>query len=281
MKNLIITLVTVWTMTSCYYDRIDLDLNDESPKLAVEAWITDLDKPQYVALSRTINYLGEQKPDYVTDAVVILNDEVSDIELVHDVEGRYYLPVDWQPRYGSYYTLTISHGSEVYVARELMRVCPSIENVFGELEDFDTVFEENDFGEDTYKLTFSFEDSVGLGDGYYFVDYLEGSFVGDSITNGTYEHDQYFDGDYVEDASVTSEEKPFFLGDEAVIEMHAIGKEATYFLSDVDNEIYGNGPFDSPPANVRTNISNGAVGYFIIGGAKSVQVLIEEDVELE
>ncbi|PIB35797.1 hypothetical protein BFP72_10525 [Reichenbachiella sp. 5M10] len=278
--NTIIALILAWTMTSCYYDRIDLDLNTEDPKLAVEAWITDLDEPQYIELSRTVNYLGEQDIDHVTEAIVTLNDEVEDIALVQQEEGKYYLPDDWQPRLGNLYTLTILLDGETYSASETMRVCPEIENPYSELEDFETLFDDQSYDEDTYKITFSFQDSLGLGDGYYLIDYLKGSLSGDSIINGAVTNDRFFDGEYQLDVSVTSSERPFFLDDEAVVELHAIGKEATLYISDLNSEAFGGAdPFAGPPANLRTNISNGAVGYFIIGGAHRTIVPVEEPEE--
>ncbi|RJE74471.1 DUF4249 domain-containing protein [Reichenbachiella sp. MSK19-1] len=280
IKNTIIALVLAWTMTSCFYDRIDLDLNAENPKLAVEAWITDLDEPQYIELSRTVNYLGEQEIDHVTDAIVTLNDEVEDIQLVQQEDGKYYLSDDWQPRLGNYYTLTILLDGETYTAREQMRVCPQIENPFAEIADFESIFDDETYDEDTYRITFSFQDSLGLGDGYYLVDYLKGSLAGDSISNGDTTHDRFFDGEYQLDVSVTSSDRPFFLHDEAVLEIYSISKEATLFIYDLEAEAFGDvDPFAGPPANLRTNISNGAVGYFMIGGAHRVIVPVEESEE--
>jgi len=80
------------------------------------------------------------------------------------------------------------------------------------------------------------------------------------------------DGQYFEEAVLGGS---FVIGDTAVVEMHSIGIETSRFLQDIENEIYRGSPFDPPPANVRTNITGGAVGYFIMSDARLEEIVIE------
>ena len=52
-------------------------------------------------------------------------------------------------------------------------------------------------------------------------------------------------------------------GDIVTVEMNSIGEEYANFLWDAQSEISGSNPlFSGPPANVKGNINNGAIGFF-------------------
>ncbi len=267
-----ITLLTVVSIFSigCFQERIELDLNEDNTKIAIEAWITDLDDIQTVTVTQTANYLGDTQNEFVSGAVVFLEDETGQsYELTEGDAGHYTLPREWEARLGDNYTLTISVDNEEYSATHRMRATPFIEDLI-----IDDVFNEEDslIG---YETVFALQEIPGKGDAYYVIDYKKGTAFGDTLLNGGYANDEFFDGEFIEDIRLTEEDRLFQIGDTAVVEVFSIGRETANFLLDVEQEIFRGGPFDPPAANVRSNFSGGAVGYFIISGADRKEIIVE------
>jgi len=263
-----IIIFTTLLLTSCFKDRIEIDLNEENQKVVITAWITDLDEAQFVTVSRTVNYLGEPEQDFVSDAIVSLsvNDELYMLE--EQESGRYYLGLDWMPRLSETYTLEVEVDGNVYSASHFMRPCPAIE--FPELE-FVVEIEDGDTLRG-FETVFGFQETPGEGDAYYAIDYLQGTTAGDSLRNAGFANDQFIDGEFFDDIRVGEDDRLYQSGQIAVIELYSLGEETANYLFDIESEIFRGGPFDPPPANVRTNFSGGALGYFIVSGAQQVEL---------
>lgn len=268
MKNYIIIFSAALILMSCFRDRIEVDLNDENQKIVITAWITDLNEPQFVSVSRTVNYLGDPEDDFVTNAIVVLSVDDESYLLAGGHNGRYYLSEEWEAQLSKSYTLEVEVDGERYSASHVMRPCPAIEaarlEYVDKQEDGDTLR--------GYETVFSFQETEGEGDAYYVIDYLQGTTIGDSLRNGGFANDQFVDGEYFDDIRAGEDERLYQSGETAVIELYSIGEESANYLSDIESEIFRGGPFDPPPANVRTNFSGGALGYFIISGAQQVEL---------
>ena len=252
--------------TGCFRERIELDLNQgDNVRLAVEAWITDLDEVQKVTLSNSSDYFDSFEQTAVIDAEVTLSYDNQIIMMTHTINGVYEAPSDWRAESGKEYTLTINHNGEEYRATSFMKDMPAIENPYADIysiED-DTVY---------YDIYFSFQETEGEGDGYFAVDYKKED-SNWNLTSGGFTNDEFIDGLYFEDISVTRES--YFLGDTVTLETYSIGIEASNFLLDIQSEVFREGLFDPPPVNIRSNFSNDALGYFIASGAERVEVIVE------
>lgn len=271
MKNYIIASIILLLTSSCFTERIELDLNEQNEKLVITGWVTDLDEPQFINVSLTTNYLGEQLVNHVSDAEVTLSDEINSFSLTENEAGTYYLPDDWSARVGDMYVLEVMYRGTSYTSSQRMNPCPEIQDLTYQL------YESNDFDEegDWYETVFAFQEVLGEGDGYYAIDYTKGTLSGDSLYNGSYFDDDFIDGWYLEGIEISNQDRLYSVGDSVVVELHSIGEEAIDYFNDIESETFRGGPFDAPPANVPTNISNGAVGYFIISGAKKTELVIE------
>ncbi len=272
MHKIIAFLLISTTMTSCFYDRIELDYNqNENKKVIITGWITDLDEPQFITIQNTVNYLGENAPDPISEASVTLSDSQQGYELSHRSDGKYYLPDNWVAVVGDTYTLEVDLDGLTYTATHKMRTCPSIENFYAqEIEDStltDSIH--------VFETIFSFQEIPGEGDAYYGIDYVAGSIDKDTLFNGLYTNDDFVDGEYFEDIEISDYDRLFKEGDEVVLDLFSIGYETSEYLLDVQTEIFKGSPFDTPPANVRTNFTGGALGYFIASGAKRETLIIQ------
>lgn len=275
--NKLLYIAIILSLTSCFKDRIDIDLNEENQKVVITAWITDLDERQFVTVGKTVNYLGPISQEFVSGADVRLTTSSSEFILEESDSGKYYLSSDWTAEIGASYTLTVDVEGQLYSATHIMRACPELENVDYleyDLEDF----EDEEIVLDSshvYGTTFSFQETQGEGDAYYAIDFLKGTTEGDSLFNGGFANDDFVDGEYFEEIELSEIDRLYEIGDTAVIRFFSIGDESAQFLVDIESEIFRGSPFDPPPANVRTNFTGGAVGYFIISGAQTQEIIIE------
>jgi len=268
MKNIkiIFFLLVMASFVGCFKERVELDLNSgENVRLAVEAWITDLDEVQTITLTNTSDYLGPVEQPPVTDATVTVTYDNESISFLHKSSGVYAAPLNWRAEPEKEYTLEILHDGKEYTASSFMDHMPEVENVFADVwkEENDTV---------KYEVYFSFKDAPGEGNGYYGVDYRKQEPEW-KLTKGGFTNDEFIDGLYFEDVTVT--EEFYLLGDTVILETFSIGMESSNFLFDIQTEVFREGLFDPPPVNIRSNISNGAVGYFLASGAERVEVVVE------
>ena len=61
------------------------------------------------------------------------------------------------------------------------------------------------------------------------------------------------------------------------VEQYAINQKYYEFLVDLNAQQSRSGsPFDSPPANLNNNISNGALGYFSVVNMEEARIIVEE-----
>lgn len=271
MKNIIIMLTTLLTFTSCFKERIELDNNtDENKKIVITGWITPLDEPQFIEISQTVNYLGSFTPDRVSGAIVTIEDAITTYDLEEREAGFYYLPEDWTARVGDDYKLRVEVNNKTYTSVHKMRPCPEIENPGFEISED---YEEDD--EDLiFDSMFSFQDFEGEGDGYYAATYPKGTMFGDSLIYGESTDDSFVDGQYFKDITLSTGVY-YTIGDTAIIDFFSIGLESSDYLQEIENEIFRGSLFDAPPANVRTNIEGGAIGYFIASDARRAQFVLE------
>jgi len=261
-------LIVSITLSSCFKDRVELELNkNENVRLAIEAWITDLDERQTVTLSLTSDYLDVFEPDFVNTATVSVSVDQEVIEFTFLANGVYGAPENWRAQAGKEYTLNVNYDGVEYTASSFMKAMPVLENIRSE-------FYETRDSIDYYDVFFGFQETPGVGDGYYGVDYLKGTTNGDTLTVGGFTNDDFGDGIYFHDVTVTNE--GYEIGDTVTLEVFSIGVDASNFLLDVITEVFREGVFDPPPVNPRTNISNDALGYFIASGAERYETVIEE-----
>jgi len=268
--KLSLLLLVVLMFSSCFKERIELELNEGSnKKIVITAWITDLDEPQTVLVNFSSDYFDSFGIDYIDDAEVSLTNDDEEFIMDYVGEGLYAMPTDWRGVEGDTYTLKVRFEGEEYSATNTMRKMSEVENIYSEIS-------EEKLEEDSivvYDLYFSFLDLPGEGDGYFGIDYLSGTSGGDTLVNGGFIDDEFIDGEFFEDISLT--ENSYNVGDTAILEVHSIGKDASRFLQDIISETFRDGLFDPAPVNVRSNFSNGAVGYFITSCSRKIEFVIE------
>ncbi|MCB0765063.1 MAG: DUF4249 domain-containing protein [Flavobacteriales bacterium] len=273
MKHLPAPLIAVLMLTACT-ERIELDLGDlADPKLVVEGWITDQPMKHRVKLTMTRSYYANEPAPVVSGAYVRISDGDQTIDLQEDPigSGEYWTPDGTAGEVGRTYTLTIESAGETYVASDHMRPVSPIDSLaITYIEDQ----EEPEPGrKPRYEVRVWTQELPGVGDHYRWVQTINGV-RNDSLNRAAFVDDVLYDGAYVQ--GVVVDVVHVVPGDTVRTEQMSITGEAydiiTAILTETD---WRGGPFDPPPSNVPSNVSNGAFGFFGASSVKDRTVVVQ------
>ena len=276
IKKILPVLFALALILSCT-ERIDLPLDESGVKLVVEGSITTNTSVHTIYLTETTNYYYNQKPPAVTGAEITINDGETITRLSENSPGVYQTSADFKGVEGMTYTLNIRllkpiGGFSEFSASSLMKPVISLDSVA-------TRFFE-DFGDQgLWEVTCWFQDEPTT-DFYRFDLYRNNKPITYKLEKWLVTDDKFFNGDYVKGGVVTyldqnSDNEKLNSGDTLVVEMSAISREYYNYIQDAQAELRGSNPlFSGPGANVRGNISNGAIGFFAAYPVSSVLTVV-------
>ncbi|HMR18010.1 MAG TPA: DUF4249 domain-containing protein [Sphingobacterium sp.] len=257
MKRLMwLGLLIVSFFVACE-EIIHVDLNAADPRYVIEAELTNLSAVQTIRISQTVSFDSELPSKPINDAQVMVRSSRGRTFAFHPIGNGYYRHNDLIPRDDSDYLLTVDVGGEEFSAVERMRDFVPVDSL-GALE-------ETIFNETSYSILVKFTDPRGE-DNYY--KYLV-SVNGQPFRFLQALNDKYNDGLYVTH-QLLDFMRPFALGDSIVVRRQSISKP----VFDYWNEVQMINPGSAAPANPKSNISNGAFGYFSISNTKEYGIAI-------
>ncbi|WP_430971607.1 DUF4249 domain-containing protein [Sunxiuqinia rutila] len=262
-------LISMLMLLLACTERVDFELDEAGePLLVVFGEITSDTLAHEVRLSKSAPYFSNQEVEMVSDAQLSLNDGEQTIQLTEDPmrPGIYQTPANYFGVVGRKYRLDISNVDvnsdgewETYRAETVMKPTAP---VYGAAVVYNVSWEGWEVG------VFS-KDNPATEDYYLFKVYQNGVLATDSLHNYRAVDDRFFNGNELQGAFVQyfDEEKGEYVakGDTITLEMAGITKAYYEFLVGVDRETGTKVPlFSGPPANVKGNISNGALGFFAV-----------------
>jgi hypothetical protein len=257
---------------------IKLDLDQMPPKVVIEAVITNQPNYQFVKVTRTSGFYENGPTPRITDAVVVVEDgNGAQFNFVHNPNNDpdstgYYLPaVPFVGVIGETYTLTVTVDGEDYQATDDMYAVTNIDSLKYQInpDEKDDPKEKRKF----YEVLMYAKEPQLTEDYYLFKFYRNDSLL---IYNPT---DIYFADDKTLGEEINGVPSPIFFepGDSARVEMYSLSRKGFVFYSDLFNLINNDGGmFSPPPANSRTNLSNGAIGFFQVSAVNVSGIKIED-----
>jgi hypothetical protein len=250
----------VFLFASCT-ERIELELDESYSRLVVEGGITNEVKSHRIKLATSSSFLGESQDPPVTDAIVSIAIGTDTIHLQEDPEkpGEYATGPGVAGIPGEIHTLTIRlpyeiNGTDLYTAScEMFQVATvdSIDVVWFEPW---LVWEVQCYATDPPSVDF-----------YMFEVLVNDTLISDVLDEKMVTNDVFYNGQYTNGIGVgwIEEEEGLLQGDTVTLRMSRITEEYAYFIWEAVGEAgYSNPLFGGPPANVKGNISNGAMGFF-------------------
>jgi hypothetical protein len=277
----VITLLLISMTFSCTEDTT-ISTTDSAYVPVIYGTITDQNIRQQIQISSSSGYFDKEQNERISNAIVTLKEDSSVIS------HSYVLTQD-------------SVGSGIYLTQDLIAGKPGWTYSLSVIMDFnnDGVTEEyiaestmpeklkvdsfnitkKKVGEYTlFSLNISAQDQ-GDEDNYYFGRYNINGVWYNKISKYIAFNDVSLNGQYVKDLSVWNfndiQDKDKFSDDDAkdmvflspgdsmIVEFSNISKAYFYFINECSSQKNGSNPmFGGPPANISTNISNGARGFF-------------------
>ena len=246
-------------------ERIDIDLDESSVRLVVEGEVTTDTMAHKVVLTKTTSYYYNQESPAVTGALVSITEGERKIQLFEKEPGVYFTDSTFYGHEGMTYTLNITLASPVGGHTEYSSV--SYMNKYVRLDSADLLFHPEWSDSGFYEVKCYFKDTP-TADYYRFMIYRNEKLLSDTLDKWFVTDDTFFNGSYINGAPVAfldqgSENEKIAAGDEITLELNCLEQDYAGFISDAQSELRGSNPlFSGPPANVKGNISNGAIGFF-------------------
>jgi len=247
-------------------EHMDLKLDSTFTRLVVEGAITTDTGRHQVRLSKTTDFYYSGRPPAVSGATVKISDGVQVIELHENPEGSgiYETVTDFWGEVGRTYTLMIEleeeiGGYSVYTASCLIR--PTVQP-----DSIQVVFQPA-WGDGFWEVKLYAHDPP-TNDFYKLLIYINDRLVNDSLHKVFALDDRLFNGNYTNGIGVAflnaqREDNRLVAGDVVTLMTANLTEEYTRFIWTARSESGFNTPlFSGPPANVRGNVSNGAIGFF-------------------
>lgn len=277
MKNILAILSAIVVLTSCE-KTVYLDLQQNDPKIIIEGQVTNRSGYQYVKVSRSVGFYESGQTPRVEDASVVVRDDAgNEFQFVHnpgndaDSIGFYRPQTPFEGVIGRTYNLSVTVEGQLYEAEDTLFPVTSIDSLAVRIND-DEKEDPKDFGKFYEVLLYAIEPQ-GSTDYYLFKFYRNDSI---KVYNDT---DIYFADDEVLGEQIDGVPSPIYysIGDIARIEMYSLSRSGFVFYSDLQSLLNSDGGlFSQPPSNSRTNLTNGALGYFQASAINVKEIVIKE-----
>jgi Domain of unknown function (DUF4249) len=287
---ILLTLSLLTLLLSSCQDVIDVDLNKTTPRLVVDAWLTNQPGAQVIKLRLTTPYLDNNPAPRVPGATVTIADNEGNSYTFTDAnnDGDY----QWEPdstetfgKVGNTYTLTIVHNEQTYQSASRMNPTTVVGSISYEKREARLGREEG------YWATLNANDLPEVGNCYWIKTYKNGKYLSQaSEINTAYDafrfknsglNNQPFGQPIAEgiNPNAIENEAPYALGDQIRVEIWSITEEAFDFLSQAQNEMTNGGLFATIPSNTEGNIRNVteasdevALGFFCVSAVRSSEM---------
>ncbi|MBO7432292.1 MAG: DUF4249 domain-containing protein [Salinivirgaceae bacterium] len=266
MKSKILTIGVLSAIfgTACT-ESIDIKLNEgENNRLVVVGQITNEPGPHSVRLTRSTSYFYNQPAPPELGASVTITDGVQTFVLLdEDNDGTYWTDSAACGVPGRTYTLDIRlKNGESYTAVDKMPISNRFDTIY-----YEYVNEEFGVTLPQYHYFFyaSFTEQKGVEDCYMVYVYFNDSCYNSNFEDVKWAYDGIYDGSGVfEDILICdANEDSIPRRAEARFDLYTISPEYCKFINDISAETFDNATIlQGPPANIYSNISNGALGFF-------------------
>jgi hypothetical protein len=269
MKSLILTIKTtflfilLFVISSCE-DKIELELDKETNKIAVDAFLNGLRQEQKIKLTFTDGYFsGMQSPPLMGAEVVVTDLTINKkYQFTDKRDGNYVynlLPSDTMVISGHDYELSIRYNNTQYRANASCKRSVNIERTFFTYEEASKGLMGNSAA--GYKIKLLAKDKIGSTPDFYWIKLFKNSkFYGrpqnmqlESFGMNNESDGQYFNPDRWKTAGPEGDDI-CSKGDIIRLEIHGISRETYDFLSLGVKMSNNGGMFAVTSVNLPTNI---------------------------
>jgi len=232
---------------------INIDLNSKDSQIVIEASISNQSEPCVVMLTQTINYNESNNFPAISDATVVLSDNVGNIDTLIETSAGIYETSAVQGTVGRTYTLKVNVSGKEYTAISAMNTSVEIDSLY-----ISTINLPNSYQK---TLNLVYEDIEGIANYYRFIEIINSEpqstiFIEDDLKQ---------DGQTIDMTLLAKGQTQVKLksGDMVTVQLQTIdNKVYDYFRTLLQLSRGGMINQSTSPANPLSNFNNGALGYF-------------------
>jgi hypothetical protein len=251
-----------------------LDLQQAPERVVIEGLVTNVEAKQSVKVTRSADFYSSGETPRITDAIVtVSDDEGNTFEFIHnprnhaDSAGIYVPVTPFTGVIGRTYTLTVEAGGETFQATdEMFDVIPVDSITFEPDED---EIEDPEIEGRFYEVLLFAKEPQNVKNFYLFHFYRN-----DSLTFQN-ETDIYYSDDELLAENIDGVPGPIYYakGDVARIEIFSMSRLGFVYYNDLSSLLNGDsgGMFGPIPSSPRTNLSNGALGFFQVSAVNTAE----------
>lgn len=246
-------------------EKIDIQLDYSYVRLVVDGAITTDTMAHTVVLKTTSSYYYNQPTPMVSGAQLSITDGTRTFNLNEESEGVYRTDPSVYGIGGQTYTLNIKLASAIGGNTDYSAI--STLNPIKSLDSVSLLFHPEWSRKGIWEVKCYVQEPPTV-DFYRFLILKNHRLLTDTLNEWFVTDDKFFNGSYTNGATVAylqqgSAKEGLIKGDTVTVEVNSIGKEYANFLWEAQAEMRGSNPlFSGPPANVKGNINNGAIGFF-------------------
>jgi hypothetical protein len=272
----LVTLV-VFSFVACE-KTVLLDISQNQPRVIIEGLVTNRPGLQYVKVTGSSGFYETGESPRIENASVIVTDDAGNrFDFVHnpgddaDSAGYYRPAVPFTGVIGRTYHLAVNVDEVLYEATDLLTPVTTIDSLSTRINE-----DERDDPGTTgkfYEVLMFAKEPQATTDYYLFKFYRNDSLKVDTDT------DIYYSDDELLAENIDGIPSPVYYapGDLARVDMYSISREAYVFYNDLQRLLTNDGGlFGQPPSNSRTNLSNGALGFFQASALNRKEILVKE-----
>ncbi|MFO7669766.1 MAG: DUF4249 domain-containing protein [Bacteroidales bacterium] len=281
--NRFLIMALLMLMNLSCTEIIDIELDTTYQRLVVQGSITNDSVFHQVELSLSGDYFSNQPSPRVSNALVKLefNDVILQMMEHDSIPGLYLTPYAFRGVIGTTYSLSIDQvdvdndgESESYHAASTMPGGVRLDSI--SLNYFSSYYGSG------YQV-YMFALDPPSRDWYGLKYWKNSDLLTDTLIKYSVQSDDFYNGKYLFygiPIGYYSDEEPreqLQPGDIVTLELNSIERAYYDFVGDAQLEIWGNNPlFSGPPANIRSNVDNGAMGVFTAYSIQRASAVVSE-----
>lgn len=272
------SILLIIVMLSCEED-VRLDVSQAPPQLVIEGLVTDRMDRHFVRLSESVSFYDTMLTPKISNATVQITDSEGNIFTHAHNPGNhpdsigYYLPINpYQGKIGNSYTLEVNLEGTTYTASDNLFPVTTIDSLSIRLDEDE--LEDPEDEDRFYEILFFAIEPQETKDFYLFKFYRDGELIKDSPEDIYYSDDDIL-GETINDIPTAG----FFAeGETGTVEIYSLSRQAFVYYFDLESVINSDGGlFGQPPVNPRTNLNNGALGFFQTSAVNSRSLLVDPE----
>ena len=257
---------------------MQLDLDQTPGKIVIEGLVTNLASYQSIKVTRTTDFYAKGNAPGVTDATVTVTDNLGNVyPFIHNPENKPELAGLYRPQspfegiVGRTYKLKVEVDGKTYEAQDDLRSLAKIDSLTVRLDKDEE--EDPEFEGRVFDLLLFLKEPRNESNYYLFKFFRNDSLKYANDTDIYYSDDEFL----AEDIDGVEFPILYSIGDQAKIEMYSMSRLGYVYYNDLSSLLNNDagGMFGSVPSSPRTNLTNGALGFFqvssVVIGEKTVE----------